>query len=458
MTTTVQTLARFLHAYPPSPALIQEVVIRVVLDVLGCASAGASTDGGRAAVSAATVLWGRGDAPVWFSKTRLTAPGAAFVNSAYASMLDLDDGHRAAAGHPGAAVIPAVLAVAQARAIAPERVLCAIAIGYEVGVRISAAREFSHLRTTDSGLWCAYAVAAAIGWMVGLSPDLLAHAIAIAGTTGPGLEAAGRGAISSLVKEGIPFAVADGIVAVELAAAGYTGPLDILDAPDLYDARLIVDDLGAAWRIEGVYFKLFSCCRWAHAAIDGVLELQDRHGIEASAIEAIEVATFPRALVLGNQPSPESMEAAQYSIPFSVALALTRGPRALLPLRRDSLDDGETVALAHRVRLSVDSEYENVFPGRVPAAVTIITAQDDFSARIEAPAGDPARPLSLDKLKWKFGILAAERMTQSASTELMTAVLRLPEDGVQPLAVALERGDAAADNAERRYPDMIALA
>jgi 2-methylcitrate dehydratase PrpD len=92
-------------------------------------------------------------APIAGSSTR---GGIAALNAAVASMLDLDDGHRAAPGHPGAAAIPAALAAAESHGADAdaERVLAAIAIGYEVGVRIAGARDVGTLHTFDSGLWC----------------------------------------------------------------------------------------------------------------------------------------------------------------------------------------------------------------------------------------------------------------------------------------------------------------
>src|ERR1700680_347132 len=61
----------------------------------------------------ARAAFAQGDACVWFDRARLSPMGAAFINSSAASVLDLDDGHRVASGHPGAAVIPAVIAVGE---------------------------------------------------------------------------------------------------------------------------------------------------------------------------------------------------------------------------------------------------------------------------------------------------------------------------------------------------------
>ncbi len=106
--------AEFAHSPEALPNSARKAAIRTVFDLLTAAIAGHPTPGAQAARRAALQFWGPGTAACWFSDARLAMAGAAFANSAASSMLDLDDGHRAAAGHPGASVIPAVLAHADA--------------------------------------------------------------------------------------------------------------------------------------------------------------------------------------------------------------------------------------------------------------------------------------------------------------------------------------------------------
>ena len=144
-----------------------------------------------------------------------------------------------------------------------------------------AARDFSRLDTLSTGRWCAYGVAAAAGLLVRDTPQVLAMAFSIAGALSPGLSAAGYSALmGNQVKEGIPWAVMTGLTALELARQGLTGPLDILDHPDYFDADAITAGLGAGSALTAVYFKPYACCRWIHAAIDALLELVAGGAIE----------------------------------------------------------------------------------------------------------------------------------------------------------------------------------
>ena len=95
------------------PAATLDQAVRCVLDLTGVAIAGAPTP--MAAISArfAHEQFAPGNATVIGSGKPLSVVGATWVNGAYASALDMDDGHRTAMGHPGASVIPAALAVAE---------------------------------------------------------------------------------------------------------------------------------------------------------------------------------------------------------------------------------------------------------------------------------------------------------------------------------------------------------
>ncbi len=163
--------------------------------------------------------YGAGPSAIWFSGKCAAPTAAGFANALSAAALDLDDGHRKSRGHPGAAVIPAVLAVADYRRAAGNEpsnsdILRAIVVGYEIGLRIAAAKSF-YART---GFWAGFAAAAAAGTLVGLASNHLAHALAIAAETSPHMATttsppAWPQLNGSDVKEGIPWGVATGISA-----------------------------------------------------------------------------------------------------------------------------------------------------------------------------------------------------------------------------------------------------
>ena len=218
----------------------------VLIDLIGCAAGGFDSAAARATRQTVIQLYADGPAAIWFGSARLRVEGAAMANSAAASALDLDDGHRRAGGHPGAAIVPTVLAVGPTAGACGRDLIAAIVAGYEVAVRVSAARDFKRLDTLSTGRWCAYGTVAAAGLLGRDNPVTLAQAFAISGVLSPGLSAAGYSTVmGNQVKEGIPWAVMTGLTALELARRGLTGPLDILDHGDYFDAAAITDGVGA---------------------------------------------------------------------------------------------------------------------------------------------------------------------------------------------------------------------
>lgn len=448
-------IAAFVVSVDDVPSKVKRAAKRVLLDTVGAALAGAATQGGVAALAGASMSWGEGPGHVWFCDARLMPPGAAFVNAAYASMLDIDDGHRAAAGHPGAAIVPAVLTVAQIVKASPDRILTAIALGYEAALRVSAARDINSIRTTDTGRWCGYGVAAACGWLRGLSAETIAHAMAIAGHTASSQAATGWTKVGHVVKEGIPFATAAALTAVDLAQAGYTGPVDLLDDPDRYDQPRLTKDLGARWEIERGYFKIYSACRWAHAPIDAALALRARGCVAVDEIDSIEIGLFARALTLLNEPDPRSIHAAQYSIPFSVALALTHGKHAMLPMTEQFLHSPQVTALAHRIVLHHQPDLDPLFPDLTPANVVMKHRGQADRLCLTAPKGEPSNPLSDQDLVDKFDALVQGRMDASGLVRLRTALLNFDaEDKTDRLFQAMGRrfecGSDGAANASAK--------
>src|SRR5690348_15803061 len=91
--------------------VIADVDRRCILDLLGAAIAGVAMPSAVAARTMDGRVSGSGVQPIWCA-VRCAPAGALFYNVTAASALDIDDGNRAARGHPGACVIPAALLIA----------------------------------------------------------------------------------------------------------------------------------------------------------------------------------------------------------------------------------------------------------------------------------------------------------------------------------------------------------
>lgn len=122
----------------------------------------------------------------------------------------------------------------------------------------------------------------------GTAADVVEHALAIAGESAPNQLFASAAAQvpppeGSDVKEGIPWSVVTGLMALGLAEGGHTGPRNILDSSSHY--RFADDlNLGDELHICRTYLKLYACCRHVHAPLDALLALMAEHGITGADI------------------------------------------------------------------------------------------------------------------------------------------------------------------------------
>jgi 2-methylcitrate dehydratase PrpD len=402
---------------------------RCLYDAIACGAAGQSHPAIEMAHRYASSWFRVGAASVWFRNDKLSAPAAAFVNAYATSILDLDDGHRAAAGHPGAAVVPAVLAVAECCEAGLPQVLLAIVCGYEAGIGIAKARDPSSLTSVATGRWSAVAVAAAVAKLRGFSAEKMAHAIAISESQAPNLVAADHsGFLGGDTKEGIAWSVLAGVAAADQAEIGLRGYLAALDNPDVYKSEQIGTNLGNERLIETTYFKEYSCCRWTHSAIEAVSEMR-RAGLSSSLVEEIEISTFQRALSLKNPTSPADLIAAQFSVPFVVAVALVDGDDALKPMSVETLRRTDIIRVAKMITMSLDQELDSCFPAQIPARVRVQAAGQCFEKEVRTPLGDPINPLSDSRLIEKSVRLCSGLRSEQQVSGL--AELILPREAAQ---------------------------
>ena len=112
------------------PHAVRSKIELLLRDFVAVSVAGRPTPTACIAADYATAVHPGDAATALLDGRKLAAPGAAWANGVLANALDFDDGHRLVKGHPGANVIPAALAVAEASGASTEQLLAAIAVGY----------------------------------------------------------------------------------------------------------------------------------------------------------------------------------------------------------------------------------------------------------------------------------------------------------------------------------------
>lgn len=419
----------------------RNMALKCVLDLVGAAIAGRDMPGPTAVRASTRLLMGPGSSSIWATGHTASLAGALFANASAASALDLDDGHRLARGHPGAAVIPTVLTLLPETNAGASDLISAISVGYDIGVRIASAQMPKMIATRQTGRWASVAAAAAGARLLRLRGDHVAQALAIAAVLAPNQQANGSSGYSRLtgndVKEGIGWSAVLGVTAVHLAIEGHTGPADVFDHPDYYDRPAILTCFGERSHLMGTYFKPYACCRYIHAALDAFLMLAEGNGIGAEDITGVDVETFGWAMKLGNKRRPATLVDIQYSLPYCIAIAAIEGRDALAPLAPDVLGREDLSAFSEKVRLSINNEIDALFPDETLSRVTISTRTERLRSEILGPLGDAMRPMSFDAIEEKFLRVTRRVLLPERQREIVGGVLDIPDDHGSGLLMAL---------------------
>ena len=362
------------------PVEVRETLGHVLLDTLACGLYGRSLEWTRIVEAWAKQDAGHesarpGLASIWGDSAATLRPSAAaLVNGVAAHAYELDDYHPTKI-HPGAVVIPAALATAEVLDASGERLLRAIAAGYETMSRVGLALDPSAAKNQGwhvTGVVGTLGAAAAASVMLGLDSTRTAWALGLAGTQSCGLFAfSADGAMSKRFHAG--DAARAGVVAAELAGNGFTGPTQVLEAADggLLKAfspasaapETVVEGLGQHWLLLGTAFKPYACCGSLHAYIDAALELRARLGIETVARARTRIG-LPQVVEVqsGFDYVPGTALIAQLNARFCVASALRYGRVLPEEFADERLCDAETLALMARIEQRHDPELDAIYP------------------------------------------------------------------------------------------------
>jgi 2-methylcitrate dehydratase PrpD len=240
----------------------------------------------------------------------------------------------------------------------------------------------------------------------------MTNALGIAGATSGGLLEFARSGNGAMVKRlDVGRSAEGGVLAASLAAEGYTGPNTVLEGPFGFlkvfcvesDATVLTRGLGERFETMSIMMKRFACHITAHTAVEALLDLRRTHGFAASDIASIHVAGSERMATINNVPAPKDVMLAQFSIPFSVALAMYRDPRDPRSFDDAVVHDPQISALAQQVSMSAVS-------GQGPADVACtlsVTLRDGqvFETHVTDFQGTPEHPLDHRELREKFLLL-----------------------------------------------------
>jgi 2-methylcitrate dehydratase PrpD len=369
---------------------------RCLADLAGIAAAGRSTDASRIMRdhAAGHFAAGRQGARMLFDGRRVSPVGAAMAGAATIDSFDGHDGHVLTKGHAGAAVLPGLLAFADAagQPVSGAELLAALVVGYEVAIRAGIATHRSAPDYHTSGSWNALGVVVVGTRLLGLDAATMRHGLGIAEYHGPRSQMMRCIDFPTMVKDGSDWGAAAGVSATYLAKSGFTGaPALVVEAAPLAD---LWEDLGQRWRMLEMYFKPYPVCRWAQPAIEAALMLRRQAGFDLARVRSLRIHSFHQAIRLDAR-CPDSTEQAQYSLPYPVAVAFRHGELRPADFIGSGLGDGEVLEISRRLELVEDPALSARFPAERLAWIELEWQDGRVERTPPVPAqGDAEHPLT----------------------------------------------------------------
>jgi 2-methylcitrate dehydratase PrpD len=471
MTTTLaQTFAEFATGITDDaiPSEVRDAAAWHIVDSIGVCIAGASPHEESGQAARRLVMKWRGEGATIYGVSQKVRPElAALLNGSLAQALEMDDKHGSSLARPGSTVVPAVLAVAEERNASLREAVTAVTVGYETMIRLGfvGGDRFLERGYHTSSLIGSFGAAAAIGRLVGASPRQIVDAMGICGTFASGIQESTRTGSTSKILHG-GWGAHAGILAIDLAMAGITGPDSVFEGKfGFFQTHLtpVKGELdfakagagfGNRWYLPETAFKPYPCCQLLHAFIEAckrLLKEFERDGVSLDQITAISCQLAEPGLTLVTEPrerkkAPQTPHEARFSLPFGVASALIYGDVGLETFRADRLGDKRVLKLAGLVQASVDPDSD--YPAHCPAILEIVAGGKTYRSHVPFHPGCPEAPLSkddvLDKFArnsgWLFGDTARDvgaRIAATPERDTVSAIVkRLGESGVTVLAGA----------------------
>jgi 2-methylcitrate dehydratase PrpD len=440
------------------PLEVTAAAKRSVLDGLGLAVAGSRSQPSRVCrEQISSYQCAAGEAVALGTSLRLPARFAAFLNGLAVHADDYDDTQLAVRSdrvyglltHPTAPVLPAALAVTQRRAGSGADLLIGYLVGVEVAAKVAEAIAPRHYEEGfhSTGTAGAIGAAAAAARLLGLDPAHVATALGIGASLAAGLRE-NFGTMTKPLHAG--RAAESGVVAADLAAAGFSAAGDILEARrgffaaagGAFDPASISGVLGNPWTFAspGISIKPYPSGSLTHPAMTALADLLNGHTIGPQDVESITVGTsrhMPNALI---HHRPADHLAAKFSMEFCMAVLVIEGQAGLAQFTDAVVRRPDVQQLIKRVHLVVDSEAEAAGYNSMTSIVRVrLRTGEELVASRAFAKGSPSLPLSDDELIGKFtDCLQVGGISEEAARAVADQVLQLESlDSIQPIVSAL---------------------
>jgi len=434
----MDALSRYMAAARERP-LPAEVIAHTkhhVLDTFAAMVSGTKLLPGQAALRFAATQTHGGAATVIGADFTLDPGTAALVNGTCAQADETDDSHGPSQSHPGAAVVPAALALGESVGLDGTRFLRAVALGYDVGPRLTMAlggvtfrnesRRSTHAFAATFGAAAAAGCAAALDaremrWLLDYTSQQTAG-YAVWNRDTEHIEKA-------FVFAGMPARA--GVTAAELVRAGWTGVDDVFSGEDNFfavnapngDPKLLVAELGARYEVGNTDIKKWTVGTPIQAPLDALELARKQRPFAAEDVSEVVVRLAPTVgAVVDNRDIPD------ICLQHMVAVMLLDGTASFAAAHDAArMKDAAVLRERAKVRYIPDPELAALLPARVAVVEVNLRDGTRVSERVEAVRGTVRNPMDRDEVVAKARDLIEPVLGGATAGRLIATILALEE-------------------------------
>jgi 2-methylcitrate dehydratase PrpD len=430
----------------PLPQEALENTKQHILDTFAAMVSGSELAPGRFAINFARAHSAEKTATVAASDVVCGAMEAAFSNAMLAHSDETDDSHAPSESHPGASVVPSALAAGEQFNIDGARFLRAVALGYDVGTRVTMTVGVGGFQTathiSTHALAGTFGSAAAAGCAAGLNERQMRWLIDYASQQASGIKTWQRD--TDHIEKAFLFAgmpARNGITAALLVQAGATGVDDVLAGQDNFladyapqaDPAKLIEKLGERYEITRTNIKKWTVGSPIQAPLDALEIILKRRPLEPDQVQTVTVrVATSEATLVSNREMPD------ICMQHMIAVMLVDKTASFKAAHdKPRMQDPAILKQRAKVQLIPDAELEHRLPARVAIVEVTLADGTRLTETVKAVRGTAENPMPRDEVIAKSRdlmtpILGAERCTKLIQTTLDLDKLKSVRD-LRPL-------------------------
>jgi 2-methylcitrate dehydratase PrpD len=412
------------------PAAVAEKTKHHVLDTIAAMVSGSRLLPGRKAIAFIRTRGGTREACVVASSLVTSAENAALANGMLAHADETDDSHAPSLTHPGCGIVPAALAMAEREGASGEALLRAVALGYDIGCRLTMAldayqfREDGHSTHSFGPMFGAAAAAAALAR---LNERQVRHCLSYTAQQAAGISCWMRD--EEHIEKAFDFGgmpARNGIAAATMVAHGFSGVEDAFSGERSFfvaygrkpEPERLVDRLGERYEIMATNIKRWSVGSPIQAPLDAIDLLRKEHRLRADEVERISVRVAHQgADTTNNRAMPD------ICMQHLCAVMLIDGAVSFKTAHDEKrMRDPRVLAVRKKIELRGDDELTEAMPSRQGIVEVVLRDGTTRRQHMKAVRGTAENPMTRDEVDAKAYDLIAPVFGKARARRLCDAV------------------------------------